>query len=465
MGRRVTSRSKHIDFIILDVLCVEVSFLLAYGLRMGHTSTIASNYMLMNIILVLMHISVAFFTECYSGILRRGYLVELKNVFIHNAMLAGMMFTVMFLLKQGTSFSRLVFGIFFVIDTIIMWEVRSIRKWYLHKNKKNIKHKSRMLVVCYARYAERLLLDLQNFQYAGYGIVGIALMDANRKGETIAGIPVVADRKDVVEYIRTNVIDEVFLRCGDESEYLTEQIITMGIKVHISMDNFTSDMPNAILESVSDYTVVTTSINIVSFKQKIIKRTMDICGAIVGLIITGILFVIFAPIIYIQSPGPVFFSQNRVGKNGRIFKIYKFRSMYMDAEERKKELMAQNKMSGLMFKMDDDPRITPIGKFIRKTSIDEFPQFWNILKGDMSLVGTRPPTVDEYEQYELHHKSRLATKPGLTGMWQVSGRSEITDFEEVVRLDNEYIKNFSLRLDIKILFKTILVVFGKKGSV
>ena len=145
--------------------------------------------------------------------------------------------------------------------------------------------------------------------------------------------------------------------------------------------------------------------------------------------------------------------------------MYKFRSMYMDAEERKKELMAQNKMSGLMFKMDDDPRVTPIGRFMRKTSIDEFPQFINIFKGDMSLVGTRPPTVDEYNQYDQHHKSRLAMKPGLTGMWQVSGRSEITDFEEVVRLDNEYIMNFSISLDIKILIKTVFTVLKRKGSV
>ncbi|MBQ8913965.1 MAG: sugar transferase, partial [Lachnospiraceae bacterium] len=198
---------------------------------------------------------------------------------------------------------------------------------------------------------------------------------------------------------------------------------------------------------------------------KVIKRLMDIVISIPGIIATGILFIILGPIIYIQSPGPIFFKQVRVGKNGRKFKIYKFRSMYMDAEERKKELMEQNKMQGLMFKMDDDPRITPIGKFIRKTSLDEFPQFINIFKGDMSLVGTRPPTVDEVEKYEEHHKSRLAIKPGLTGLWQVSGRSDITDFEEIVKLDNEYIRNFSLSFDIKIILKTIGVVFKRKGSV
>ena len=154
------------------------------------------------------------------------------------------------------------------------------------------------------------------------------------------------------------------------------------------------------------------------------------------------------------------------GKNGKKFKIYKFRSMYMDAEERKKELMAQNDIKdGMMFKMDNDPRIIKgIGNFIRDYSLDEFPQFWNVLIGDMSLVGTRPPTVDEWEKYEMHHRSRLAFKPGLTGMWQVSGRSNITDFEEVVRLDTEYIKKWSPGLDIMILFKTVAVVLGKVGS-
>lgn len=138
--------------------------------------------------------------------------------------------------------------------------------------------------------------------------------------------------------------------------------------------------------------------------------------------------------------------------------------MYKDAEERKKALMEKNEMKGLMFKMTDDPRITKVGKFIRKTSLDELPQFFNILKGDMSLVGTRPPTVDEFKMYESYHKRRLSMKPGLTGMWQVSGCSDIEDFEEVVRLDLEYIDNWSIGLDIKIILKTIAVIFKHKGA-
>ena len=206
-----------------------------------------------------------------------------------------------------------------------------------------------------------------------------------------------------------------------------------------------------------------------SWKQALYKRAMDIAGGLIGCIITGILYLIVAPCIYIKSPGPVFFSQIRVGKNGKRFKLYKFRSMYMDAEKRKKELMAQNRVKdGMMFKLDHDPRIIGgdkgIGGFIRKYSIDEFPQFWNVLKGDMSLVGTRPPTIDEWDKYELHHRVRLAIKPGITGMWQVSGRSDITDFEEVVRLDKEYITKWSLGLDVKIVMRTVGVVFGKSGA-
>ena len=149
--------------------------------------------------------------------------------------------------------------------------------------------------------------------------------------------------------------------------------------------------------------------------------------------------------------------------------MYKFRSMYLDAEERKKELMERNRIqNGLMFKLDDDPRIiggkNGIGSFIRRYSLDEFPQFWNVLKGDMSLVGTRPPTVDEWEKYDLHHRTRLAVRPGITGMWQISGRSEIIDFEEVVRLDQTYIEEWSFGLDIKILLKTVLTVAGKKSG-
>lgn len=197
----------------------------------------------------------------------------------------------------------------------------------------------------------------------------------------------------------------------------------------------------------------------------------------VGCVLALIIMAIVGPMIKKESPGPILYAQERIGENGKRFKFYKIRSMYLDADERKRELMSQNRVAdGMMFKLDFDPRIigneilpdgtkkTGIGAFIRNTSLDEFPQFFNVLKGDMSLVGTRPPTVDEWDKYELHHRARLAMKPGITGMWQVSGRSSITDFEEIVKLDTFYICNWSLGLDIKILFKTVLAVFRKDGA-
>ena len=212
--------------------------------------------------------------------------------------------------------------------------------------------------------------------------------------------------------------------------------------------------------------------------RKFFKRFFDVLLSGCALILLSPVLLIVAVLVRTKLGSPVIFCQERPGKNEKIFKMYKFRSMYLDAEERKAALMAQNKLGDAkMFKMDFDPRVignkilpdgtkkTGIGSFIRSTSLDEFPQFFNVLKGDMSIVGTRPPLIGEVSEYELHHRARLAIKPGITGMWQVSGRSDITDFEEVVKLDTQYISNWSVGLDIKILLKTILVVFKKEGSV
>lgn len=192
------------------------------------------------------------------------------------------------------------------------------------------------------------------------------------------------------------------------------------------------------------------------------KRLIDILGALVGLGITTILFIPLAIAIKLDSPGPILFSQIRCGYKGRRFRIWKFRSMLVNASLVKDQV--QNQVQGPFFKNENDPRITKVGRFIRKTSWDEFPQFLNVLKGDMSLVGTRPPTPDEVEQYEVHHRQRLDVKPGLTGEWQVKGRSKIVDFEEVLRLDLQYQKRWSLFYDLQLIFKTIGVILSKKSG-
>ncbi|MEH2072796.1 MAG: sugar transferase [Nostoc sp.] len=192
------------------------------------------------------------------------------------------------------------------------------------------------------------------------------------------------------------------------------------------------------------------------------KRFLDITGSVIGLLITGILFIPITLAIQINDPGPIFFCQTRCGWMGKRFKIWKFRSMCVDAEAKKSEV--KNQVQGAFFKNENDPRITKVGRFLRRTSLDELPQFWNVLKGEMSLVGTRPPTPDEVERYEVPEWQRLDVKPGMTGEWQVNGRSTVRSFEDVIRLDLQYQKNWSLVYDLKLIFKTIAILFHKNSG-
>ena len=267
------------------------------------------------------------------------------------------------------------------------------------------------------------------------------------------------------------MVDEVFIHVDaiqKQEDFLKKMILEfekMGVVVALNLDLFDLGLSGEKrIDNLEQYHVVAFTSRLFDYRMVVLKRLMDIVGALAGLAITLIVGIVLTPFLLLESPGPLIFKQKRVGVNGRIFDFYKFRSMYADAEERKKELMKQNEMHGLMFKMENDPRITKVGAFIRKTSIDELPQFWNVLKGDMSLVGTRPPTVDEYEQYNYSQKRRISFRPGITGLWQISGRSDITDFDDVVKLDLEYIDNWSLFLDVKIIFKTIGVVFRGSGA-
>lgn len=196
---------------------------------------------------------------------------------------------------------------------------------------------------------------------------------------------------------------------------------------------------------------------------EIFKRIIDIIGAGLGLILLSPIIAIVACAVKVTSKGPIFFSQKRVGKNGELFEMYKFRSMVVNAEELKENLEDQNEMSGPMFKIKDDPRITKVGKFIRKTSIDELPQLWNVLKGDMSLVGPRPSLPKEVEQLDNWMFKRLSVRPGLTCYWQVSGRNNI-DFEDWMKLDCKYVEERNLWIDIKLIFKTVFVLFGDKNA-
>lgn len=461
---------KHLDFIVLDILCMEAALLTGVLIRHGFSQFgSVPIYGIIAWVLLLINIFVVFFDESYKGILRRGYFQEFKATFLHVTYVVGISVLFLYLMRMALSYSRMVFLLMWGFYLVYSYIVRIIRKCQLKLRGKQNRGRRRLLVITGKQIAEEVISNIKENNYGDLQLVGAAILDADLRGQSISGFPVVADQEDILSYLKENWVDEVFISLPEREKIqdkLLEGCAEMGLTIHLKLAKMTSMGMNQVVDKLANYTVLTSSVKVSTPRQIFLKRLMDICGGLAGLLLTAIATIFVAPAIYLSSPGPIFFSQIRIGKNGKKFKIYKFRSMYMDAEERKKELMEQNNVKdGMMFKMDNDPRIIKgIGHFIRKTSIDELPQFWNVLKGDMSLIGTRPPTVDEWEKYDLHHRKRMAIKPGITGMWQVSGRSNIKDFEEVVKLDTEYILNWSIGLDLRILAKTVKVVLMGEGA-
>lgn len=246
------------------------------------------------------------------------------------------------------------------------------------------------------------------------------------------------------------------LNCVAASPQIVAVLEMTGMDKLLNIDSDKTVSPEPTKTAKKSYPVTHASI------RSKTKRLIDICGALVGLGITAVLFVPIAIAIKREGGGNIFFSQTRCGWMGRPFKLWKFRSMVPDAEARKSEV--ENQAAGAIFKAENDPRITRVGRFLRRTSLDELPQFWNVLQGSMSLVGTRPPTQEEIDQYDVPEWRRLDVKPGITGEWQVNGRSSIKDFEDIIRLDLRYQRNWSLSYDIRLLFKTLAVVLSKDSG-
>lgn len=483
MYRRLSEEGwiKHSDFMVLDVICLQLCFFVAYCTRHGFLNPYANElYRNYAIVMFLCQILTIFFLKSFHRILKRGYYKELKATAKHTAVILALTLIYLFATQEGESYSRITFFLTGILYLAAGYCMRLGWKKYLrHRGVSG--RRSSLVVITTSEMAEETIHNLRGEGYQSYKITGLVLADADAVKGQICGVPVIGGKEVTAEDLCQRWIDEVFIRIPGSrivSEQMIESLSDMGLTVHLDLTRLSDAKERGcFVEQLGNYTVITNTVKAISAEETICKRMLDISGALVGCLLTGILFIFVAPIIYIQSPGPIFFSQIRIGKGGKTFKMYKFRSMYLDAEERKKELMEQNKMKdGLMFKMDYDPRIIGsekkrrngkpggIGNFIRRTSIDEFPQFWNVLKGDMSLVGTRPPTVEEWEKYDLHHRLRMSIKPGITGLWQISGRSDIVDFEEVVRLDAEYIRNWSIDEDIKILAKTVVVVLRSEGA-
>lgn len=456
----------------LDVVVITISYLLAYCLRFMHISESfwTADSVFRQMLLVSYSICLIYnvLADGYRHFFQRGYFQELIYNVKYNVVMFMLASACVYVFRLEDNFSRLMLGYFVCINAFLNYFAKIGFKQFMVKVFKKSKNSDKILVVTQESEIAKVLEHLEKDSSWSYEIIGIALTDAERVGEKVGDYTIIAGPDEIIEVSMQLPLDVVFINCptvdNSKMQLLVQSFLAMGTICHYCKEEFVFDGVQERHGNFANFMVTTYTISVFDYRKRLIKKIMDIFGGIVGCIITIIMYPFVALAIKLESPGPVIFKQTRIGKSGRRFTMYKFRSMYVNAEEKKKELEKENEVDGLMFKMENDPRITKVGAFLRKTSIDEMPQFFNILKGEMSLVGTRPPTEDEFEQYNIYYRRRLSTTPGLTGLWQVSGRSAIKDFEHVVKLDLEYIDNWSLAGDIKILIQTIGVVLRGSGS-
>lgn len=454
--------------LFLDLFIVTVSFCLAFYLREpqllpGRTF---SSYVWFLLLVLPLWLATMYSQNLYASLRTRtagSIFIKLFKV----QTLAGCLSAAVIYIFEPHSFGRLLFIWFIIISFLLLLGCKLVMRWLLaafRRKGMNIRH----IILVGGGYKARQISDMiAHHECWGLKLIGSLVLDGAEPDEAIH--PVLGRLSQVTELCKQQSIDEVVFCLPATAMDCVEEYVTrldqLGVTSRMVLDfiDFPAHRREISLfhDTVPMLTFYSTAFNA---SQLMAKRCLDIVGALAGLLLLALMFPFVSLAIKLESCGPVFFGQIRLGEQGRPFRCWKFRSMRVDAEQRKHELLDQNEMSGQMFKMKDDPRVTRVGRFIRKTSLDEFPQFWNVLRGEMSLVGTRPPTPDEVEKYEDWHRKRICIRPGITGLWQVCGRNQIQEFDEVARLDIRYVENWSIWLDIKILFQTIWVVTLGRGA-
>ncbi len=404
---------------------------------------------------------------------------------MYNSFRLVKMTSILFIIFKATIVSFMIFGSYtylfkiqylsrtFVILTFVFsailigFEKVAVIIFFRYLRKKGYNFRG-ILLIGTGRRAQNFIDLIEEHHEWGLKILGLVDEDSKKTGQKIKGYTVLGSFLDLPNIMHNNIIDEVVFVVPRSWLGRIEEIIRFieleGKKVSVAVDIFELQFAKAIQTDIDGYPLITFERTPAKLWQLLIKRVFDFVASGIALILLMPIFIAIAIVIKKTSKGPVFFKQKRCSIHGRTFTLYKFRTMVVDAESQLEELRSKNEMQGPTFKLENDPRLTKTGKFLRKLSLDEFPQFWNVFKGDMSLVGPRPPIPSEVNKYDNWQRRRLSMRPGITCLWQVGGRNKIVDFDEWANLDLQYIDNWSLWLDTKILLKTIPVVLLGTGA-
>ena len=459
--------------ILLDLFITAGAFILAYYLRrysagdgLAEVGPLSDYLWILVVILpiwwIMFNTHGAYYSQRTTPYLSLAWMV-LRVVFWGGVFLLAVLFAF-----KSFMVSRWLIGAFLILNvTLLSMEKIAIMTWLQVIRKKGFNFKTVLIVGIGDRLREvKNKID----QNPGWGmkVIGFVAVDSSQTNQTTIGLERLGGLEDLLDVTSENVIDEVIFAIPvgylERVEDAIRQCEELGLKTQVAMNFYTPRVAKTYVEDMDGLPLLTYSSVSEDIAKLYLKRSFDMLASAMTLLILSPVLLSIAVAVWISSPGPILFRQRRIGLNGRPFVCYKFRTMVEHAEGMQDELAELNEMSGPVFKIQDDPRVTNLGRWLRKFSMDELPQLLNVVRGDLSLVGPRPPIVDEVRQYERWHRRRLSMRPGITGIWQVEGRSQIPEFDEWVRLDLQYIDNWSLMLDFKILLKTIPTVILGRGA-
>jgi exopolysaccharide biosynthesis polyprenyl glycosylphosphotransferase len=443
---------------VADCILLFVSFYLAFVITGSHRELMPFvSYWVMVIGFAGFYLYFAWTRSLFS-ILNFNWMSKLFNRILMIFLSAGILGASILYLLPNSLNSRYLYVTFALISFVLILSEKYAIKWFIINLRRKNRNTTPVIIIGRGRIASQVNQEI--CAHPEWGVRVINMLDLS------------IEPAEFEEVLKTCYVEEVFFcipRKSSREGYAVDPYLQicedMGrpARVFLNLIGATYFARWKYHPYLGYPTLISHTVEL-DPDQMLFKRIFDLAGGCVIFSFFLFMYPFLAVAIKLTSKGPVFFKQVRVGKNGKRFIIYKFRSMAADAEEKKKDLLAMNECEGAVFKMKNDPRVTVIGKFMRKFSLDEFPQVLNVLKGEMSLVGTRPPTPDEVSKYQKWHHRRISIRPGLTGLWQVSGRNRITNFDEIVKLDLKYIDNWSIWVDVKIIINTIFVVFGRDGA-